>query len=368
MDPVTRRTFIKGVIAAGAAATSAAYLFRGPGALLGQTSAPGVGRAADHAERQRAGAPRRRHEAGNAGDDAPLQAGPHRHQARVRPRRVRRLHGAHRRRAALLLLGPDAHRARAPVVTIEGLASATGELHPMQRGVVDEQGFQCAFCMPGFVMSAVGFLKVNPNPTREELAHGVSGNLCRCQDYDKILTVADEGRGVHAEGRANGLTRSWSAPTTCRPTSSRRSPAAPSTRRTSAPTACSSPSCSSARCRTRASAASTPARRSPCRASRRSSPPTTCRICNGAEKALTNEPLYAGEPILAVAAVDEVTAADAIERIVVDFEPLPFVVDPLESLRPGSPNARLDGNVWSAPRPPAPGAPGAACPRQSARR
>jgi CO/xanthine dehydrogenase Mo-binding subunit len=78
---------------------------------------------------------------------------------------------------------------------------------------------------------------------------------------------------------------------------------------------------------------------------------------NGGEKALTKEPFYAGEPVLAVAAVDEVTAADAIERIVVDFEPLPFVIDPLEALRPGSPNARLDGNVWSAPRPPTPGAP-----------
>jgi aerobic-type carbon monoxide dehydrogenase small subunit (CoxS/CutS family) len=74
------------------------------------------------------------------------------------------------------------------VVTIEGLASATGELHPVQQAVVDEQGFQCAFCLPGFVMAAVGFLKTNPTPTREELAHGISGNLCRCQDYDKILT------------------------------------------------------------------------------------------------------------------------------------------------------------------------------------
>ena len=78
---------------------------------------------------------------------------------------------------------------------------------------------------------------------------------------------------------------------------------------------------------------------------------------NGGEKALTNEPFYAGEPILAVAAVDEETAADAIERIVVDLEPLPFVIDPLDSLRPGTPSARLDGNVWSAPRPPTPGAP-----------
>jgi xanthine dehydrogenase molybdenum-binding subunit len=71
----------------------------------------------------------------------------------------------------------------------------------------------------------------------------------------------------------------------------------------------------------------------------------------GAERALTNEPLYAGEPILAVAAIDELTAADAVERIQVDLEPLPFVVDPIESLRPGSPNARMEGNVW-VPAPP----------------
>src|SRR6202158_4945197 len=74
------------------------------------------------------------------------------------------------------------------IVTIEGLAEPDGTLHPVQQGVIDEQGFQCAFCMSGFLMAATGFLKTNPNPTRAELAHGVSGNLCRCQDYDKILT------------------------------------------------------------------------------------------------------------------------------------------------------------------------------------
>ena len=63
------------------------------------------------------------------------------------------------------------------------------------------------------------------------------------------------------------------------------------------------------------------------------------------EAALTNEPLYEGEPILAVAAVDEQTAADAIELIELDLEPLPFVLDPLDSLHPGGPNARLDGNT-----------------------
>ena len=79
------------------------------------------------------------------------------------------------------------------VLTIEGLASPDGRLHPVQQGVIDEQGFQCAFCMPGFIMASVGFLKINPNPTRSELAHGVSGNLCRCQDYDKILTALMRG-------------------------------------------------------------------------------------------------------------------------------------------------------------------------------
>jgi CO/xanthine dehydrogenase Mo-binding subunit len=60
---------------------------------------------------------------------------------------------------------------------------------------------------------------------------------------------------------------------------------------------------------------------------------------------LTNEPLYVGEPVLAVAAVDETTAQDAIERVSIEFEPLPFTFDPLESLYPGGPNARSDGNV-----------------------
>jgi CO/xanthine dehydrogenase Mo-binding subunit len=64
------------------------------------------------------------------------------------------------------------------------------------------------------------------------------------------------------------------------------------------------------------------------------------------KRALTMEPLFQGEPILALAAVDELTAADAIEQIVVEYEALPFVVDPLDSLRVGGPNARTDGNVW----------------------
>ena len=81
---------------------------------------------------------------------------------------------------------------------------------------------------------------------------------------------------------------------------------------------------------------------------------TVIRANPKSERALTMEPLYQGEPILAVAAVDELTAAEAIEKIRIDLEPLPFVIDPLESLRPGGPNPRTDGNIWV--RPPAPAA------------
>jgi aerobic-type carbon monoxide dehydrogenase small subunit (CoxS/CutS family) len=93
------------------------------------------------------------------------------------------------------------------VATIEGLAEPGGKLHPVQQAVVDNQGFQCAFCMSGFMMAAVGYLKQNPNPTRAELAQGISGNLCRCQDYNKILDSFMRGaeylrKGVPAAGAA----------------------------------------------------------------------------------------------------------------------------------------------------------------------
>jgi CO/xanthine dehydrogenase Mo-binding subunit len=82
----------------------------------------------------------------------------------------------------------------------------------------------------------------------------------------------------------------------------------------------------------------------------------------GAERALTNEPLYQGEPILAVAAVDELTAAEAIERIDIQFQALPFVVDPVESLRPSGANGRREGNVWFPASPASPAAAGASAP------
>jgi len=188
---VSRRAFIKGVIAAGAAVSSSAYLFRA--SILGQPAAPGAVerlitlnvngqmRRVD-VMKQETLAMTLRYKLGLTG----TKLGCDRSEC-----------------GACTVLIDDVphyscsiltHSVRGRnVVTIEGLASADGKLHPVQQGVVDEQGFQCAFCMPGFVMATVGFLKVNPNPTRAELAHGVSGNLCRCQDYDKILTALMHG-------------------------------------------------------------------------------------------------------------------------------------------------------------------------------
>ncbi len=76
------------------------------------------------------------------------------------------------------------------ITTVEGLERPDGTLHPVQQAVVDEGGFQCAFCAPGFIMSMVALTNENPTPTREEAAVALSGNLCRCGDYNKILNSA----------------------------------------------------------------------------------------------------------------------------------------------------------------------------------
>lgn len=188
---VSRRNFIKGVIAGGAAASSAAYLFRTP-SILGQQP-PGLGERLITLNVN--GQPRR--------VDVAKQetlAWTLRYKLGLTGTKL----GCDRAEcgACTVLLDDVPHyscsvlthtvRGR-KVLTVEGLAKPDGTLHPVQQGVIDEQGFQCAFCMSGFIMSAVGFLKTNPDPTRQEMAHGLSGNLCRCQDYDKILTAMMRG-------------------------------------------------------------------------------------------------------------------------------------------------------------------------------
>lgn len=84
------------------------------------------------------------------------------------------------------------------VTTVEGLEDAdTGELSVVQQAVMEEGGFQCAFCAPGFIMSMTAMLDENPNPTRDEAALALSGNLCRCADYDKILSCAMRAAELH---------------------------------------------------------------------------------------------------------------------------------------------------------------------------
>jgi len=73
------------------------------------------------------------------------------------------------------------------ITTVEGLEGADGTLHPVQQAMIDELGPQCGFCTPGQIMSAVALLRRNPNPTRDEVRHALSGNLCRCGAYDHYL-------------------------------------------------------------------------------------------------------------------------------------------------------------------------------------
>ncbi len=186
---VSRRAFIKGVIAAGATVSSASYLFRGtevahaqraPGAVerLVTLRVNGQDRRVDVLPQETLGTTLR-YKLGLTGTK----------------------YGCDRAEcgACTVLVDGETHYAcsmlthqvrGAEIVTIEGLEGPNGELHPVQQAVYDETGFQCAFCAPGFILAMVAMLNENPNPTRAEAAQSLSGNLCRCGDYDKILTSA----------------------------------------------------------------------------------------------------------------------------------------------------------------------------------
>ena len=187
---VTRRKFIMGVIAAGATTSSVGYLFKGPqpllGALLVQGSVERLITLNVNGQQRRVDILHQetlaftlRYKLGLTG----TKLGCDRAEC-----------GA----CTVLIDGVNSyscsvltHTVRgAQITTIEGLEEPDGTLHPVQQAVLDEGGFQCAFCAPGFIMSMVAMVEANPNPTREEAAQALSGNLCRCADYDKILTSA----------------------------------------------------------------------------------------------------------------------------------------------------------------------------------
>ena len=184
----SRRTFIKGVIATGASVSASSYVLRGgtvvraqaPGAVerLVTLTVNGQQRRVDVVPQETL-ATTLRYKLGLTG----TKIGCDRSEC-----------GA----CTVLIAGVPhyscsilTHQVRGRAVrTIEGLEAPDGTLHPVQQAVVDEQGFQCAFCMPGFVMNMVALVEEQPTATRAEAAHHLSGNLCRCADYNKILNVA----------------------------------------------------------------------------------------------------------------------------------------------------------------------------------
>jgi aerobic-type carbon monoxide dehydrogenase small subunit (CoxS/CutS family) len=186
---VSRRAFIKGVIASGATVASAAYLFRGPVGARAQTAAPGA------VERL-----------------ITLNVNGQSRRVDVLPNETLAMTLRYKLGLTGTKLGCDraecgnctvlvddvahyscstlTHRVRdRQVVTVEGLEGPDGTLHPVQQAFVDELGPQCGFCTPGQVISAVALLKANPNPTRDEARVALSGNLCRCGAYDYYLNA-----------------------------------------------------------------------------------------------------------------------------------------------------------------------------------
>ena len=186
----SRRSFIKGVIATGATVSSAGYLFRGTsllGAATYQTATERLITLTVNGQERRVDvlphetlAMTLRYKLGLTGTKLGCD------RAECGACTVL-IDGVSQYGCSMLT-----HQVRGrAVTTIEGLENPdTGELSVVQKAVMEEGGFQCAFCAPGFIMSMEAMLTENPNPTREEAAVALSGNLCRCADYDKILNCA----------------------------------------------------------------------------------------------------------------------------------------------------------------------------------
>lgn len=85
------------------------------------------------------------------------------------------------------------------ILTIEGLEE-NGQIHPIQRAFIEKGAVQCGFCIPGMIMSIKALFDKNPNPNREEIREGISGNICRCTGYNKAIDAAEQAINYIKEG------------------------------------------------------------------------------------------------------------------------------------------------------------------------
>ena len=100
------------------------------------------------------------------------------------------LEGRSVKSCAMLAVQADGHE----VTTIEGLA-VDGQLHPMQQAFHEQHALQCGFCTPGMIMQSIDLLNDNPNPSEDEVRHGLEGNLCRCTGYQNIVKAVQAAAG-----------------------------------------------------------------------------------------------------------------------------------------------------------------------------
>jgi aerobic-type carbon monoxide dehydrogenase small subunit (CoxS/CutS family) len=185
--PASRRAFIKGVIASGAAVSSSNYLFRG--SVISEAHA------------QAAGAVERMITINVNGQDRRVDVMPQetlahtiRYKLGLTGTKLGCDHGecgactVNVNDVAVYSCTTLTHRVRGQkIMTVEGVEGPNGELHKVQKAFIEELGPQCGFCTPGQVMSAVALLKANPKPTMDEARLAMSGNLCRCGAYDHYL-------------------------------------------------------------------------------------------------------------------------------------------------------------------------------------
>jgi CO/xanthine dehydrogenase Mo-binding subunit/aerobic-type carbon monoxide dehydrogenase small subunit (CoxS/CutS family) len=261
------------------------------------------------------------------------------------------------------------------VETVEGLAT-DGQLTPLQQAFVDHDAPQCGFCTSGQLMSATALLRTHPRPTKDAVRRALAGNLCRCSNYNRYVAAVVAASSA-APARGSPAARRAAAPgATVTPlavagretpridTAARASGTAVYTGDVRLPGMLYARVLRSPHPHARIRAIDTSGARA-LRGVKAVLTHETCRVVWGAgsisggvqyndeikritrhRRYIFNNPVrFVGEPVAAVAAVDRHVAEEALRRIAVDYEPLPFVLDPEAALEPGAPAIWPEGNL-----------------------